>query len=78
MVKIVDFDIDNAVRFYEFGAALQLNSYAELEKTILEFLTNRKYLNSLEQGGNNAVERYNFCNDGKAAERVYNALMMKK
>lgn len=77
MVKFADFEMDRAVRFYEYGAALRLEKYSDLEKVIFEIFSKKKHANSLKIGRDRVIERYNFQNDGKAAERVYNALMME-
>lgn len=77
MVKFADFEMNRAVRFYEYGAALRLEKYSDLEKVIFEIFSEKKHANSLKIGRDRVIERYNFQNDGKAVERVYNALVME-
>ena len=77
MVKFSDFNMDKAVKFYEFGAAIQIMNYSVLEKTILEIFEGKKYVKELEEGREKVIEWYNFGNDGNASERIYEFLMEK-
>jgi hypothetical protein len=75
MVKFSDFNMDKAVKFYEFEAAIQIMDYSILEKTILEIFEGKKHVKELEKGREKVVEYYNFGNDGNASERIYQYLM---
>jgi hypothetical protein len=75
MVKFSDFNMDKAVKFYEFGAAIQIMNYSVLEDTILEIFEGKKYVKELEKGREKVIEQYNFRNDGNASERIYQFLM---
>lgn len=76
MVKFADFEMDRAVRFYEYDAALSLEKYSDLEKVIFEIFFEKKHIKSLKNGRNKVIKRYNFQNDGKATERVYKELIV--
>jgi len=69
--------MNRAVRFYEYGATLRLEKYSDLEKVVFEIFSEKKHTNSLKIGRDRVIELYNFQNDGKATERVYNALVME-
>ena len=68
-------EIEKYVRYFDYGAALLIEQYKELEKKIVEILHEKKYLKELKEGREKITEKYNFCNDGKAAQRIFENLV---
>jgi len=68
-------EIETYVRYYDYGAALYVKNYEELEKKIIEIINERKYLNELKKGREKITEQYNFRNDGNAAQRIFENLI---
>ena len=68
-------DWSNVPRYHEYGASIFTDDYLELEKIILEILIDGKHLEILKEGRKNIVNAYNYFNDVKAAERIFELLL---
>lgn len=62
------------LRLDKYGASIYIDGYWKLEKTLIEILKEGKHLFELEKGRERIIEQYNFGNDGKASERLFNLL----
>ena len=62
-------------RVEKYGASIYVENYKMLEKILLEILKENKHIDELKKGREKVIEKYNFGNDGKAAERIFNILM---
>jgi len=62
-------------RVEKYGASIYIENYETLEKILLEILKENKHLVELKKGREKVIEKYNFGNDGKAAERIFNILI---
>jgi len=74
----VDFlkqETDYPIRYHEIGAAMYVDEYSKLEELILEILTEGKHFEKLTDGRKKITEMYNYKNDGKAADRIFNILI---
>lgn len=65
-------------RMDKLGAALYTEDYEELEKLVKEILFEKKYLEDLKNGRRQVNELFNFKNDGKASNRIYDLLIKNK
>jgi len=61
-------------RLDEYGAAMYVEEYSELERVILEILNKNMHLDKLKVARKIVYEKHNIHNDGKAAERISNVL----
>lgn len=73
-VSFTDEEINKYVRYFDFEASIYINEYDELEKKSAEILLDEKHLDKLSIGRQKVIEQYNFRNDGKAAQRIYQIL----
>ncbi len=74
----VDFNYElraDAPRYHEYGAAINITKYEALENTILDILQGQ-YTTEVEKKDIRIADLYNYKNDGKATERIFNILMM--
>ena len=69
--------LTNVQRYHEYDAAIYAEDYSKLEKILLEILIEGKHLQRLKEGRKRAIDSYNFYNDGKASERIFNLLLQK-
>jgi hypothetical protein len=69
-----NYELFNDLRVDRFGASLYIENYSELEKNILEIFEDKKYINELQRNQEKIVQQYNYYNDGKASNRVFNIL----
>ena len=67
-------EIDPNVRYYDFGASIHINNYKKLEDITNQILVEERNLNQLKLGREKITKRYNFKNDGNAAQRIYEIL----
>ena len=67
-------EIETYVRYFDFGASIHITNYKELENIINQILIEEKNLEQLKLGRKKITEQYNFRNDGKAAQRIYEIL----
>jgi len=65
---------DVSERVDKYGASLYVDDYTKLEKIIFEILNENQHVENLKKSRKEVVEMYNFHNDGKAAERIFNIL----
>lgn len=77
-VNFVKESFEKDQRYHEYGAAIYTEEYQELEKFILEIFIENKHIKELEVGRKIAADKYNYHNDGKAAERIFELLTDKK
>jgi len=68
-------NLDNKPRYHEYGASIYVENPLELKNLILEILEKNLHLDELKEGRKKAVERYNFKNDGKSADRIIKKLI---
>lgn len=73
-VNFMNEEIESYVRYFDFGASIHVTKYNELEKITNQVLVEEKNLNQLKLGREKVTEQYNFKNDGKAAQRIYEIL----
>jgi len=67
--------IEPYMRYHEFQASLYVEDYEKLEKTISDILFKNMYLDELSNGRKRVMEKYNYLNDGKATERIFDLLI---
>jgi len=67
-------DLIHEQRYHEYDAALYFEEYFEIEDAIKDLLTKGKYLDSLKQGREKIIEMYNYYNDGRATQRVFDLI----
>lgn len=77
-VNFVKESFEKDQRYHEYGAAMYTEEYKELEKFILEIFIENKHIRELEMGRSIVTDRYNYHNDGNAAERIFELLTNKK
>jgi hypothetical protein len=73
--KFTNEDIEPTVRYYSFQAAILVESYEKLERSIIDILVKKINLNDLKMGREEIIKQYNFRNDGKAAKRICSNLI---
>jgi CDP-glycerol glycerophosphotransferase (TagB/SpsB family) len=66
---------DYPQRVDKFGASIYIDNYQDLENKIMEILIENKHLEELDEGRKKIINKFNFQNDGKAGERIYNILV---
>jgi len=69
-----NYELFNDLRVDRFGASLYIEKYNELEKNVLEIFEEKKHIDELKRNQEQIVQQYNYFNDGKASERVFNLL----
>ena len=62
-------------RVEKYQASIYVENYKILEKILIEILKENKHRDELKKGRDKVIEKYNFRNDGKAAERIFNILI---
>jgi len=65
--------IQEYVRFYDFNASIYVEKYDELESVINDLAKGKEY-NELKNGRQKVAEMFNFKNDGKAGQRIFENL----
>lgn len=60
--------------YSEYGAALDFETYSQMEEAVKEMIDGEKYLDQLKKGRKKVAYRYNYHNDGKATERIYDLI----
>jgi hypothetical protein len=70
--------IDFEIRFHKIGAALYTDTYENLVEKIKDVLLHKKYEEDLERGREEIINMYNYKNDGKASNRVFEIITNKK
>ena len=73
-VNFTNEEIETYVRYFDFGASIHITNYKELENITNQILIEEKNLEQLKLGRKKITEQYNFRNDGKAAQRIYEIL----
>jgi len=73
-VNFVKENLDNIIKYHDYGASLYLENYPELEKSIIEILNSDLHHNSLKLGRQKFIEQFNFGNDGNAHKRIFDLL----
>jgi len=66
---------DYPQRIDKFGASIYVEEYLKLKNIILEVLNENKHVAELKKGREKVVSRFNFYNDGKASDRIFDLLM---
>jgi len=67
-------DYPNKTAFTKSNASIHVENFNELEKVLLKLNNNTLDHKELEKGRQQLTHRYNFLNDGKAAQRIYKIL----
>lgn len=65
---------EHPARVENYDASFYIEDYAELEEKLNEILKEGKHLLLLKEGRKKVVINYNFGNDGKAANRIYEVI----
>lgn len=73
-VNFVKEDLDNIIKYHDYGASLYFENYPELEKSIIEIFNSDLHHNSLKVGRQKFIEQFNFGNDGNANKRIFDLL----
>jgi len=73
-VNFVKENLDNIIKYHDYGASLYLENYPELEKSIIEIFNSDLHHNSLKLGRQKFIEQFNFGNDGNAHKRIFDLL----
>jgi len=73
-VNFVKENLDNIIKYHDYGASLYFENYPELEKSIIEIFNSDLHHNSLKLGRQKFIEHFNFGNDGNAHMRIFNWL----
>jgi len=73
-VNFTNEDIEPYVRYYDYDASILIKNYSELEKTINEIIVQSLHLENLKNGRQTMIEKYNYLNDGKASDRIFEIL----
>ena len=63
------------LRYHEYGAAVYLENYYDLEKIVTEIFINKIHLDNLSTGRKKIIELINYQNDGAAGKRIFNSLI---
>lgn len=58
--------------YSEYGGVLYYETYSHMKEVVKEMMDGGKYLDQLKKDRKKAAYRYNYRNDGKATERIYN------
>jgi hypothetical protein len=74
-VNFIKENLDNILKYHDFGAALYFENYQKFEKSILEILNGNNYAKTLEIGRQKFIEEFNFANDGNASKRIFDLLV---
>ena len=77
-VNFIKENIENEQRYHEYGAALYFEDYAKMENAIKEILIENMHLEELGDGRKKLADMYNYYNDGKATQRIFDLLLTKK
>ena len=72
-----NFETAHDLRVDKYGASLYIEDYQIFEKYIFQILNEGKYLSNLNQKQNEIVEKFNYHNDGNAANRIFDYLILK-
>lgn len=67
-------NLDNIIKYHEYGASLYFENYEELEKSIIEIFNSELHQSSLKLGRQRFIEQFNFGNDGNANRRIFDWL----
>lgn len=73
-VNFTNEEIEHNVRYFDYNASILIKNYNELEKTINEILIQSLHLEKLKNGRETMIEKYNYLNDGKASDRIFEIL----
>lgn len=68
-------NLDNIIKYHEYGASLYFENYAKLEKSIIEIFSSELHQSSLKLGRQRFIEQFNFGNDGNANKRIFDWLI---
>ena len=74
VVNFTKEDYSNAIKFYEYDAAIYTEKYNELEQLIIEILEQNLHKDKLKIGIKKISDEFNYHNDGKASERIIQIL----
>jgi len=66
--------LGNFPNYHDEGASIYIEDYELLIQTIGDILHGKKFEKDLQEGRNRIKNKYNYYNDGKAAERIYKIL----
>ena len=64
-------NLQNIIKYHDYGASLYFENYSELEKSLKEVLTSELHDSSLKIGRQNFLEQFNYGNDGNANKRIF-------
>lgn len=67
--------LEQAQNYHKFGAVLYLEDYDKFEKTITDILDGSYNKEELEKGRQKIIDMYNYNNDGKASERIFELII---
>jgi len=76
-VNFANEDLSSFHRLHEYNASIYVDDYKQIEKILMEILDNQ-HIDELKEGSKNVINTYNFFNDGKASERIFNILQKSK
>jgi hypothetical protein len=77
-INFIKENLNDIVKYHDFGAALYFENYQEFEKSILEILNENSHKKTLEIGRQKFIEEFNFANDGNASKRIFDFLTTDK
>jgi hypothetical protein len=69
-VNFIKESFENEQKYHDYGAAIYIEEYTLLERTIGEIFEQGKYLEGLRLGRKKMNDMYNYYNDGLASKRV--------
>ena len=77
-VNLVKENLAYVIRYQDYGAALYVEEYSELEKSVVEIFNRNLHSDQLRLGRQKFIDEFNFKNDGNANKRIFEILTNKK
>lgn len=74
IVNFTNEDYEDYESFNREGASTYIDDYNKLENIVKEILEGKDYLIKLREAYKKVSKRYNYLNDGKASDRIFNLL----
>lgn len=65
---------DYPSRVEKYGASFYTENYNELENILKQILVEGKHVESLKKGRDEVIRNFNYGNDGKSTDRIYNII----
>jgi len=72
IVNFTNEDYEDYEPFNREGASTYIDDYNKLENIVKEILEGKDYLIKLQEAYKKVSKRYNYLNDGKASDRIFN------